>query len=596
MRHLKYQHNNLRPSFAELMPRQTHLRDVRPRVWILTFCFLVATAILSLRLFHLQVVQGAMLRERSDNNRIFVRRIPAARGLLYDRNDKSLVVNQPVYRLLTNDYGRLLHESPIITHEQALQIEATDSGRTIQSIGRYYPYGRVTSHVLGYVAQADPSELIPGQIAIGEMVGKAGLEKYFNQALIGVPGSELIELDARGRVLRRVGERDSQPGDDVYLHLDVGLQKYIDEILADYIGSVVVTRPNTGAVLALVSHPNYDPNVFGYDPTLMGQQVNLERNRQIAQLLSRADRPMFNRAIAGTYPPGSVYKIVPSVAGLETGKIVPSTQIEDTGEIVIDQFRFRNWFFTQYGRSDGMVDLTTALKRSNDIYYYRLGEMVGVDQIAAWSRNFGLGTKTGIDLIGEANGLVPDRLWKERVKNERWYLGNTYHLSIGQGDLTTTPLQVNQMMAVIASGGRWCRPLLVRRIGSNDAPGAECREVGIKPEYIQAVTEGLIAACKPGGTASVFFNFSLHQLNNRFAPEAQVACKTGTAQFHDPQDRTHAWFTIYAPVENPEIMITVMLEAAGEGSSQAAPMAKKIIEYWFADGLTGQSATELREN
>lgn len=537
---------------------------------------------LALRLFHLQVVQGANFRQRSDNNRILLRQIPAARGVIYDSKGEALVSNQPVQRLLTDSTGAILLDSPILTRDEVLRLEATQSGRLVTTVGRYYPFKQNAAHVVGYVAEASQEELETSDLILGEMIGKAGLEKSFNQELMGIAGSEVIELNAQGKVLRRIGQLDPQPGLDLQLHLDIELQKKAVEALGNRPGAVVVSRPNTGAILALVSSPSYDPNLFGFSDRELGVSQTEESHNELASLLTDENRPLVDRAISGAYPPGSVYKIVPSIGGLENEVIEASTEVEDTGVITIDQYQFRNWYWTQYGRNEGLVDLTTALQRSNDIYYYKVGEWLGIDALAEWSRAFGLGTETGIDLPGEVAGLVPDPVWKERVKNERWFLGNTYHMAIGQGDLLTTPLQVNQMMGVVANGGRLCKPQLVDKIGDKDQVGAECREVGIHSENLERVVEGLIAACQQGGTAYPFFDFSLNKLNQKFSPEDLVACKTGTAQFFDPEDRTHAWFTIFAPAKNPEIEITVLVEAAGEGSAEAAPVAKQILEWWAA--------------
>lgn len=567
--------------------------NIASRVIVLLIVFCGVMLVLAGRLFQLQIVNGATMRAKSDNNRIYVHRLPAARGIIYDTQGTALVTNQPVHRLLTNHLGLLQLDSPIISREQALQIEATDSGRIIQSIGRYYPFGANIAHVVGYVAEADAQEVASDNIVSGDMTGKSGLERYYNSELSGQAGSELIELDAQGRLLRRVGQHEPQPGADIHLHLDASLQVFVNQALANYKGAVIVSQPKTGAIMALVSRPTYDPNVFGYELGDLGIDSDIDRNQAIVDYLNNPDRPMVNRAIGGTYPPGSVYKIVPSMAGLEEAAITAGTEIEDLGKITIDNYQFRNWFYTQYGGTDGMVNLSLALQRSNDIYYYKLGEMVGIDNLAKWSRMFGLGTPTGIDLLGEASGLVPDRLWKEQTVNERWYLGNTYHMSIGQGDLLTTPLQVNQMMAVIANDGRLCRPLLVKAIGDTQQKQAECVELGIEAEHIMAVKAGLIAACQPGGTGYPFFEFSLNKLDaDRFGEDDFVACKTGTAQFNNPDGKTHAWFTIFAPAQNPEIMVTVLAEAAGEGSQQAAPVAKEILEFWFGGDSQLSSQSE----
>jgi penicillin-binding protein 2 len=308
-----------------------------------------------------------------------------------------------------------------------------------------------------------------------------------------------------------------------------------------------------GKVLGLVSSPAYDPS-------------------HIEDYLSDKDKLYFlNRAIAATYPPGSVFKLVTGIAGLSEDKIDRDTQFEDTGEIKVGIYRYGNWYFDQYGRTEGSISLTRALARSNDIYFYKVGEEVGVDKIVYWARKFGLGQKTGIELPGEAAGLVPDRLWKERATGEKWFLGNTYH-SHRTRRSARDPLQVARM-ALTAVSGRVCQVSLLK-----DSV-VKCPDLGLKTEDLELIREGMKGACGPGGTAFPFFEF---------AP--WVACKTGTAQHsgqnaNDPKDVAgnvlpHAWIVVAYPGENPEMILTVMLESAGEGSAEAGPVAKAILEQW----------------
>ena len=272
-----------------------------------------------------------------------------------------------------------------------------------------------------------------------------------------------------------------------------------------------------------------------------------------------------NRVTSGVYAPGSVFKLVTAYAGLESGEIDQETLIEDTGEIVIDQYRYGNWYFDQYGKTEGEINLERALARSNDIFFYRLGEKVGVDEIVSWASKMGLGERTGIELPGESEGLVPTRLWKERATGERWFLGNTYHLSIGQGDLTATPLQIARMTLAAVSGRR-CQVSLLQ-----DSE-VECVDLGISSKNIEIVKSGMRAACATGGTAFSFFEFGPY-----------VLCKTGTAQ-HAGQTSDevlpHAWITVAYPGDNPEMILTVMLDSAGEGSYEAGPVAKEILGRW----------------
>jgi penicillin-binding protein 2 len=263
---------------------------------------------------------------------------------------------------------------------------------------------------------------------------------------------------------------------------------------------------------------------------------------------------------------------VTATAGLEEGKITKETLINDPGIIKIGPFSYRNWYFSQYGKTEGEINIVRALKRSTDTFFYKVGEWLGARQLSNWARNFGLGQKTGIDLPGETGGLVPDPEWKKEANGEPWFLGNTYHFAIGQADLVTTPLQVNMMTAVIANNGRFCRPQIVKDdFQEKDKRRAvSCRDLKLEKETLQLIKEGMAEACSSGGTASPLFDL-----------EPQVACKTGTAEFGDPKDRTHAWLTAFAPADEPEIVVTVLVEAGGEGSRVAAPIVKKILEAHF---------------
>jgi penicillin-binding protein 2 len=324
-------------------------------------------------------------------------------------------------------------------------------------------------------------------------------------------------------------------------------------------------------------------------------------------LLNNPDRPLFNRAIGGTYPPGSTFKIVLAIGGMEEGYVKSDTIVEDNGTITIGQFTFPNWYFLQYGKTEGPVDIVKALKRSNDIFFYKVGEWLGITKIAKWARLAGIGKPLGIELSGEAGGLVPDPTWKAgafntpadlSAHNDQWYLGDTYHVAIGQGYLLTTPLQVNAWTNIIASGGKLCRPT-IEKMKNEKLKMQNCKDLGIKKETIQLISTGLEEACATGGTGWPLFDFGIKQDENGVATSSgtltriPVACKTGTAEFGDPKNRTHAWFTMFAPVPkedipesgnqkdvisgDPELSITVLVEGAGEGSNVAAPVAKKIL-------------------
>jgi penicillin-binding protein 2 len=484
------------------------------------------------RLFTLTVFSGEYYRNLSSGNRVREEVIPANRGVIYDRRKELLAVNAPAF----------LDGDQVITKEEAL---LTKDAKVVAS--RDYLLREAAAHVLGYINLVDHK-------------GVAGLELEYDRRLRGVDGRELVETDAAGRRWRSLGVIKPVDGENLVTTLDGKLQQKAYELIAGKKGAVVVSNPETGEVLALVSSPSFDPDLFTFPQTP-------DRQEKVKLILDDTNQPFFNRAIGAVYPPGSTFKIISAAAGLESGKITAETMFEDRGVLVIGPYKFYNWLFVKRGGFDGWINLVNALKRSNDIYFYNLGERVGVDALTEMAKTFGLGQKSGIDLPEEAAGLVPDQRWRSNYARA-WYLGDTYHLAIGQGDLLVTPLQVNSWTAVIANGGNLCRPYLVGQ--------PNCRSLKLKPETLKLISQGLSLACKPGGTAYPLFDL-----------EVDVHCKTGTAEFGDPKNRTHAWLTAFVPKEEAAkfnkdpIAVTVLLEAAGEGSDAAAPVVKELIKEWL---------------
>lgn len=563
----------------KLVPGSSFVKNIdKSRLMLFRVAIACFLSLITIRLVKLQVVEGGNYRIRSDDNRIFERRVIAPRGIIRDRNGEPLVVNQPVYKLLTNENGKIQRELTPISREEALKLDAQGDASVVYDIGRFYPKADLFAHLIGYVGLADEKQVSGGNYVIDEWVGKTGIEKTYTDVLAGEVGSELIEVDAVGRVIRRVEAKTPEPGKDLKVYIDAGLQSALYKAIGGRKGAAVATNPKTGEVLAFVSSPSFDPNWFS---TQFPEQKKAKQE-EIGKLFGDESKPMLNRVTGGIYPPGSVFKVVTATAGLENEIVTESSTVEDTGEIRIDEYTYRNWFYTKYGGKDGLVDVVAALKRSNDIYFYKLGEWIGPTDLGLWSREFGLGEKTGVDVPGEVDGLVPTPLWKEKAKGERWFLGNTYHFSIGQGDLLTTPIQVNQMMSVIASGGRWCKPRVVESSSSGPDNKVLCRQLNVSNQTMEIVRKGLVAACQPGGTAFPFFGFDLSVYGDQYQGDrSKVACKTGTAQFFDPEDRTHAWFSVFAPAVDPEIVVTVLIEAGGEGSAEAAPVALSGLKYWF---------------
>lgn len=521
---------------------------VKTRIYFFYGFLIIGMMLIFGRLFELQIIRGGQNRAMADGNRIRKILIPAPRGIIFDRNGRQLVRNIPLYRLrMVEENGREKWQE--ISREKAIELETKNETENLRmDIGRQYIYGKSLAHVLGYLGEANEDEVRSGRRRNGDLVGRTGIEEQYDEVLRGKDGGRLIEVDAHGVQLREISRLEPQPGKDIRLTIDAELSYIAYEAMEEKPGAVVATTPSTGEIIIMVSSPAFDPEV-------------------LTPFLNDPFKPFFNRAVSGVYPPGSTFKIITAIAGLELGKIDRTTMIEDTGRIWVGRFSYANWYFTQYGRTEGKLNLVRAIKRSTDTFFYKVGEWVGPEDLALWARRLRLGEKTGIDLPNEATGLVPDPRWKEEKTGERWYLGNTYHLAIGQGDILATPLQVNLFTSAVAAG-RLCQPHLVRMENSAGA----CEDLAIKKESFELVREGMVEACRPGGTAFPFFDFT-----------PVVACKTGTAEFGDEKKRTHAWFTAFAPADQPALALTVLAEGGGEGSRVAAPIAKKIFEKWKAD-------------
>ncbi len=534
---------------------------------------LLLFSIVFFRLFHLQVVEGKQNRELADGNRIRVKLIHAPRGVIFDRNGKILAANAPGFRL----FDPKTQKSRLITREEALELEVKNDqsleGLEVDNI-RTYPLGEKTAHLVGYVGEVSQEELTDPKFQgakSGDWVGKSGIETQYEMVLRGVDGGEVIEVDSKGNKLRTLRRVTPLAGKNIYLTIDSDLQKVAYDSIQSQLSktgsccaSAIAQDPRSGQVLALVSLPSFDPNLFTYS----------SNDSALENILTRSDSPVLNRTITGTYPPGSTYKIVSSIAALSSGKVTPQTIIEDSGVTYLGPFKFSNWYFSEYGKTEGSVDLVKAIKRSNDTYFYKIGQIIGEDALIDWSKKLYLGQKLGIDLPGEANGLVPDHGWKNENMGEPWYPGDTLHMAIGQGFLLTTPLQILGITSFIATDGIMYKPQLVLKITDGDKEVSRFNpEILISnlvpPERLDYIRKGLEEVTKEGGTAWPFFSFPI-----------PTAGKTGTAEFGHPQNKTHAWYTSYAPADDPKIAMVVLIEAGGEGSSVASPIVKDAYR-WF---------------
>lgn len=580
--------------------------------WAVIFLLAIFFIFVS-RTAYLQVIRGAEYRIIAEENRFQIRFTPAERGIVMDRRNTTLIENTPVFSLimtiadlpksgeqrgavfertadlvglqrtdldlLLQEYSDALMEEVVVKkelgYEQAIlvMIELPDlPGFAIRSSTkrRYNTAAVSLSHVLGYVGKISAEEFTAkkdsGYRRVDE-IGKTGIEASWETALRGRPGKKLVEMDALGKETKIFSEEKSVKGSALMLSLDAKLQKaverYLDEAIAK-IGrrraSAVVMDPNNGEVLALVSLPTYDSNAFagGIDPEIY------------YQLSENPNQPLFPRALAGEFPSGSTFKPYVAAAALAEGVISPSTSFFSVGGLTIGQWFFPDW----KSGGHGLTDVRKAIAESVNTFFYIIGggydtlTGLGVDRITSYARLFGFGAVTGVDLPSETDGFLPSKQWKEEVKDERWYVGDTYHLAIGQGDLLVTPIQMAAALSTIANGGIKYVPRVVRAVDGQliAAEGAALPDP--LREAIKVVQQGMRQTVASG---------SARQLNS--LPIA-AAGKTGTAQIGGSEE-THAWFTGFAPYENPEIAVVVLIEEGGEGTAVAVPVAEKIFYWWY---------------
>ena len=518
----------------------------------LIFLFLT---ILFLRLFQLTIVKGNYYRTLSEQNRLREIIIEAPRGEIVDRKGFVIAKN------LNPDVNQKI-EPGLLNNNQRI------------SSRRIYQSPEAIAPLIGYRQIADVNNLkndtCQYKLQLGSRTGKKGVEKLFDCELRGRSGKKLVEIDAQGKYLKTVDVIPPIPGDRIQLALDFELQKKGYELVKNVKAAIIVTNPKTGEILVSISSPSFNSQDF---------EDNL--GNHIQNYLTDKDNPLFNRVMEGTYPPGSIFKLVVATAGLEEKAIDEKTQIEDKGNIKAGATTFSNWYFLQYGKVEGMVDIVKAIKRSNDIFFYKVGEKTGVDKIKKWSDIFGLGKRTGIGL-DETEGIIPSIFWKKEVLKENWYLGDTYNLSIGQGYVGTTPLQMAFITDVFANGGYLCKPGLLKVnsrssefILSEHSESNGCKKLPISQKTIDLIREGMKQACSIGGTGWPLFDFVAGKT------KIQTACKTGTAESHAASGMPHAWITAFAPYNNPEISVTVLIEEGGQGSDVAGPIAKEILKAYF---------------
>ncbi len=596
------------------------------------FVVLLAAALLG-RAFYLQIAQHDYYIQRAENNRISLVPVAPNRGLILDRKGRILAENYSAYTLelaraqphdleaTLTEVGKLIEITPgelrrfrrllAESHEfetVPLKSKLSDEEVAILAANRYrlpgvevkarlfrnYQAGPGMAHVVGFIGRINDRDLKSLRESGREQnyrgtvhIGKTGLEQSYETLLHGRTGFDQMETDASGRAVRALSRIPPVPGKDLRLYLDEGLQAVAEHAFGDYMGGLVALDPNTGGVLALVSKPGFDPNLFidGIDPETW------------KALNESPERPMVNRVLRGIYPPGSTIKPFMGLAGLELGVRKPEDTIVDPGYFSLpnSSHQFRDW---KRG-GHGIVDLRRAITQSCDTYFYKLAVDMGIDRMHDYLQKFSFGEKTGIDLDGESAGLLPSRDWKQRRWKKIWYPGETVIAGIGQGYHLTTPLQLATATAMLANGGKRIEPRLVQAVRDplthvwQPQPVVVHEQLAIKPEDLAVVRQGMMDAMRPGGTAAAAAAGATYSIAGKTGTAQVVGIKQGArydAGSLSRKNRDHALFIAYAPAENPTIVVAVMVENGGHGGSTAAPIARAVFDYY----LTGKRPGNMK--
>jgi len=601
-----------------LKDHEKDARLVRGRVVVGAIVVVTLICVLLARLYYLQVVQYDYHSTLSENNRVHVQPIPPTRGLIFDRNGVVIADNRPSFSLSmtrerSGDWQQVLdvivEVLQLAPEDRALFEKRMKQGRrpfepvpilfelneeqiariavnqfrlpgveVVAQLVRHYPQGAHFAHSVGYMGRINEKELKtldPVNYSGTHHIGKTGIERFYEAELHGQVGYEEVETNARGRVLRVLKRTDPIPGKDIVLSLDIKLQEAAEEALAGRRGAVVALNPMTGEVLAMVSQPSFDPNLF----------VTGISFKAYAELRDSIDRPLFNRILRGLYPPGSTIKPAVAIAGLDSGVITGSSRVYDPGYYQLPNYdhKYRNWNRT----GDGYVDLDTAIMRSNDTYFYDLAHKLGIDRLSSYMNQFGIGRKVSLDMFEESAGLMPSREWKRATRRQAWFPGETLILGIGQGYMQSTPLQLAQATALIASKGKWIRPHLAKTIEGvppvdpDPVPDIVLRD----PSNWAKVNHGMQQVVHGArGTARVAGVGAQYLIAGKSGTAQVVAIKQGEKYDRSKvqeRHRDHALFVGFAPANNPQITVSVMIENGEAGSRVASPVVRKVMDAWL---------------
>ena len=598
------------------------LADIQGRLLLIRVVVLIIVGLLVVRLWQLQVRDGVYYRNLSHDNRTRSIVLHPVRGFIYDRNGILLANSVPSFNLYVELGDVPDREALIGKLVKLLSLERSELIKTMEThVGgtpirlkkgvslkeaaiveshrldlpgvvirpefqRNNPEGSYAAHVLGYVGVASEEQLTREAVQglpAGSVIGQYGVERIYERTLRGHAGRKLIEVDALGHEKRMISVDKPQVGNDVYLTIDFRLQKLAEDLLGEEAGAVVALDPHTGDILAMASRPSFDPNALS-----RGLRADVWND-----ILQDERHPLTNRAIQGQYPPGSTFKIITAAAALDTNEIEPADTLHCGGRFRLGRRTFRDW--KKYGH--GAVDLRKAIAQSCDVYFYRLGFRMGVDTIAFYARQFGLGERTGIDLPAERTGLIPSSEWKQRTRGEPWYPGETTSVAIGQGYVTVTPLQMAKVIGMIGNNGIPFQPHVLRGVWGrrgewiDEWSPAQTVPLTLPAHQLEAI-QAALAAVVTEGTARESQS-SVVQLAGKTGTAQVVSLRSESEEETPKRFRDHAWFVAYAPFERPRIAVAVLVEHMGHGGSAAAPLAKELIEAYVSYGVDDKERTRV---
>jgi penicillin-binding protein 2 len=589
-----------------VLQQESNRQLIQQRLNLFRIPVLLLFFLLAARLWQLQIIQGAEYTLKAEQNRIRTIELIAPRGTISDRFNTPLVENRPsfdvlLYREAMKDQAgtiRFLTEKlsmnpeniearlrrgkgsglyrPILLKEDAGMddisvIEAHRRDHPEIELGpeprRQYKFGKLAAHLLGYVGEISEQDLaartFPGATS-GSLVGRTGIERVYNQLLAGKDGERQVLVDSMGREVGLVDEIDSVIGGEVKLTIDMDLQSVAEKVLEDKVGAVVAMDPRNGEILAMASAPSFDPNAFS--PRISSDAWN--------ELIGDPDSPMQNRAIQNSYSPGSIFKLIMSDAGLEEGLLDDHATVDCKGSAVY----YGRTFHCHDSKGHGPLQLEQAIAKSCNIFFYELGRRLGISKIAEHAHTLGLGEKTGIDLPGERSGVMPSPEWKMQTRRTQWYAGETISVSIGQGAVSTTPLQLLRAVSALATGGLLTTPHVLLKAEKADDLEWPVRKISIGEENARRIRQGMWESVNNWGTG-----------HNAAIPGLDICGKTGTVQVIGKENKRlarqdtedHSWFVGFANKDNPEIAVVVFIEHGGTGGIAAAPLAKEVFAAYF---------------